>query len=88
MTFAHCEVFRAKVGKGGIISSIFFINRMASKYSELAVQSKQGEEISGEEGDLVPYLIAKTSLSKPEVLTVISEFIFAGVDTVSLTQIL
>ena len=61
---------------------------MASKYSELAVQSKQGEEISGEEGDLVPYLIAKTSLSKPEVLTVISEFIFAGVDTVSLAPML
>ena len=59
---------------------------MAEKYSEKAVKAKiensASDEISGEDGDLIPYLIAKTSMSKPEVLTVISEFIFAGVDTV------
>ena len=61
---------------------------MAAKYSDLAVKTKLGEddEISGEEGDLIPYLIAKTSMTKSEVHTVISEFIFAGVDTVSFVR--
>ena len=56
---------------------------MAAKYSDIAVKAKLSEdEISGEEGDLIPYLISKTPLSSDEVHTVISEFIFAGVDTV------
>lgn len=61
------------------------IREMAAKYSDLAVKTKMGEddEISGEEGDLIPYLITKTSMTKSEVHTVISEFIFAGVDTTS-----
>ena len=56
---------------------------MAAKYSDIAVKAKQGDEISGEEADLIPYLLSKTKLSSDEVHTVISEFIFAGVDTVS-----
>lgn len=69
---------------------MFYFYRMAAKYSDIAVKAKMGEdnEISGEEGDLIPYLIAKTSMSKSEVHTVISEFIFAGVDTVSFVWLL
>ena len=60
--------------------------RMATKYSDIAVKAKQGAEISGEEADLIPYLLSKTQLSGEEVHTIISEFIFAGVDTVSLNH--
>ena len=66
-----------------LYSNVF---RMAAKYSDIAVKAKQEDEISGEEADLIPYLLSKTQLSGEEVHTIISEFIFAGVDTVSLNH--
>ena len=41
------------------------------------------EDLDGENGDLIPYLMTKTDLTEQEVMTLISEFFFAGVDTVS-----
>ncbi|XP_067656061.1 probable cytochrome P450 12a5, mitochondrial [Haliotis asinina] len=45
--------------------------------------SASGQEIDGEHGDLIPYLMTKTDLSQAEVMTVVSEFFFGGVDTTS-----
>lgn len=65
-----------------IWSSVFF--RIAVKYSREALEKfSQDSAIDGEHGDLIPYLLSKTALSEREVLTIICEFIFAGVDTVS-----
>lgn len=62
--------------------SVFF--RIAVKYSREALEKfSQDSAIDGEHGDLIPYLLSKTALSEREVLTIICEFIFAGVDTVS-----
>ncbi|OWF37350.1 probable cytochrome P450 12d1 proximal, mitochondrial [Mizuhopecten yessoensis] len=71
-----------------LIKSQTFIKQIAIKYSNLALEAAQkrleaGENVDGEQGDLVPYLMSKTSLSNEQVLVVISEFIFAGVDTTS-----
>lgn len=61
---------------------VFF--RIAVKYSREALEKfSQDSAIDGEHGDLIPYLLSKTALSEREVLTIICEFIFAGVDTVS-----
>lgn len=58
--------------------------RIAVKYSREALEKfSQDSAIDGEHGDLIPYLLSKTALSEREVLTIICEFIFAGVDTVS-----
>lgn len=67
-----------------LIEAQSFIREIAVKYSREAL-SKIGNDASfdGEHGDLIPYLLSKTSLSEREVLTVICEFIFAGVDTTS-----
>ncbi|XP_060076154.1 probable cytochrome P450 12d1 proximal, mitochondrial [Ylistrum balloti] len=71
-----------------LIKSQNFIKQIAIKYSNLALEAAQkkqndGENVDGEHGDLVPYLMSKTSLTDEQVLVVISEFIFAGVDTTS-----
>ena len=62
---------------------------MANKYSKQALKemeerSKDGTEVDGENGDLIPYLMSKSSLTEEEVFKVISEFILVGVDTVSI----
>ena len=63
---------------------ILLLCRIAVKYSREALgRISQGAAIDGEHGDLIPYLLSKTGLSERQVLTVICEFIFAGVDTVS-----
>ena len=50
---------------------------------EIFSRSDQGDE-DEQGGDLIPYLMTKTDLTEQEVITIISEFFFAGVDTVSL----
>ncbi|XP_048730635.2 cytochrome P450 302a1, mitochondrial-like [Ostrea edulis] len=67
-----------------LIEAQSYIRGIAVKYSKEALE-KLGDNASfdGEHGDLIPYLLSKTSLSEREVLTVICEFIFAGVDTTS-----
>ncbi|XP_033752268.1 probable cytochrome P450 12d1 proximal, mitochondrial [Pecten maximus] len=70
------------------IKSQTIIKEIAIKYSNIALEAAQqrleaGDSVDGEHGDLVPYLMSKSSLSNEDVLTVISEFIFAGVDTTS-----
>ncbi|KAL5007841.1 hypothetical protein ScPMuIL_016647 [Solemya velum] len=62
------------------------IRTMAEKYTDQAVAAAQarvdkGEVMDGERGDLIPYLMTKTELTREDVLAVISDFIFAGVDT-------
>lgn len=49
----------------------------------LEMMSTNELQLDAEGGDLIRYLMTKTDLSQAEVLTVISEFFFAGVDTVS-----
>nr|KAG5693273.1 hypothetical protein BaRGS_011594 [Batillaria attramentaria] len=49
----------------------------------LNMRSEEGSEVDGESGDLIPYLMTKTDLTEAEVMTIISEFFFAGVDTTS-----
>ena len=40
----------------------------------------------GEHGDLIPYLMSKTSLTEEQIFTVITELIFVGVDTVRISN--
>ncbi|XP_071100115.1 probable cytochrome P450 12a5, mitochondrial [Haliotis cracherodii] len=47
------------------------------------VASASGQEIDGEHGDLIPYMMTKTDLTEAEVMTVVTEFFFGGVDTTS-----
>lgn len=66
----------------------YIIRELAIKYSQKALDDVQkridaGEEMDGEQGDLIPYLMSKTELTEDKVLTVISELILAGVDTTS-----
>ncbi|KAK3101877.1 hypothetical protein FSP39_006991 [Pinctada imbricata] len=65
------------------VDTIMYI--LSTKYTALHLEEmeKADDEADGEHGDLIPYLLSKTSLSQEDVLTVISEFIFAGVDTTS-----
>eukprot|EP00105_Crassostrea_gigas_P024628 XP_011444932.1 PREDICTED: cytochrome P450 27C1 [Crassostrea gigas] len=67
-----------------LIEAQGFIREIAVKYSREALEKfSQDSAIDGEHGDLIPYLLSKTALSEREVLTIICEFIFAGVDTTS-----
>ncbi|XP_069133007.1 probable cytochrome P450 CYP44 [Argopecten irradians] len=67
-----------------LIKSQSVINQIAIKYSSRALEATQKTTaVDGEHGDLIPYLMSKTSLSNEQVLVIISEFIFAGVDTTS-----
>ncbi|KAJ8299736.1 hypothetical protein KUTeg_023796 [Tegillarca granosa] len=64
----------------------YIIRQLAVKYSQKALEDVQkrldaGEDVTGEQGDLIPYLMSKTELTEDQVLTVISELILAGVDT-------
>ncbi|XP_022338731.1 cytochrome P450 302a1, mitochondrial-like [Crassostrea virginica] len=77
------RVFRTPSFKK-LIEAQSFIREIAVKYSREALgRISQGAAIDGEHGDLIPYLLSKTGLSERQVLTVICEFIFAGVDTTS-----
>ena len=63
------------------------IHRIAIIYSKRARENIENRAIDdssvdGEHGDLIPYLVSKTSLSEEQIFNVISELIFAGVDTV------
>ncbi|CAC5408175.1 unnamed protein product [Mytilus coruscus] len=70
------------------VKAKIFVKEMANKYSKQALKemeerSKDGTEVDGENGDLIPYLMSKSSLTEEEVFKVISEFILVGVDTTS-----
>lgn len=60
------------------------IKDIATRYCKHALAKLEKESsVDGEHGDLIPYLMSKTSLSAEKVFTVISELIFVGVDTTS-----
>lgn len=64
------------------------IKEIAIKYSKSALknienQKKDCASFDGEHGDLIPYLMSKTSLTEEQIFNVISELIFVGVDTTS-----
>ncbi|PVD33356.1 hypothetical protein C0Q70_04610 [Pomacea canaliculata] len=62
-----------------------FIKEMSTRQAlqTLEMMSTNELQLDAEGGDLIRYLMTKTDLSQAEVLTVISEFFFAGVDTTS-----
>lgn len=60
--------------------------RIAIKYSREALrrlESKADEGGTVDGMDMIPYLLSKSTLSDEQVLRVISELVFVGVDTVS-----
>jgi len=68
-----------------------FIHRIAIKYSKRALENIENRTIDdssvdGEHGDLIPYLMSKTSLTEEQIFTVITELIFVGVDTVRISN--
>lgn len=62
-----------------------FIRELSVKEAmrTLDMHSASGSDVDGESADLIPYLLTKAELSEGEVMTIISEFFFAGVDTTS-----
>ncbi|KAK7478619.1 hypothetical protein BaRGS_00030151 [Batillaria attramentaria] len=71
--------FRKLVRAQGFIRELSLREAMRT----LNMRSEEGSEVDGESGDLIPYLMTKTDLTEAEVMTIISEFFFAGVDTTS-----
>ncbi|KAK3591923.1 hypothetical protein CHS0354_005143 [Potamilus streckersoni] len=59
-----------------------YIRSLAEKYAEKAIQKSKDNTSGTEEteGNLIPYLLSK-ELTHTDVITIITEFFFAGVDT-------
>ncbi|KAL3841870.1 hypothetical protein ACJMK2_019965, partial [Sinanodonta woodiana] len=60
-----------------------YIRNLAEKYAEKAIQKSRDFTCSTEDmqGNLIPYLLSKEELTLTDVITIITEFFFAGVDT-------
>ncbi|XP_076450255.1 cytochrome P450 302a1, mitochondrial-like isoform X2 [Babylonia areolata] len=77
--FRHSASFRK------LVKAQSFIRRLSAQEAirTLTDFTQTDRAVDGESGDLIPYLMTKTELTEQQVMTLISEFFFAGVDTTS-----
>ncbi|XP_070194782.1 probable cytochrome P450 12a5, mitochondrial [Littorina saxatilis] len=90
MEVTHSEMNKIFLSKNSpefkkMVRAQTFIRKLSIQEAERTLEmfSQNEQDVDGESGDLIPYLMTKTSLTEEEVMTLISEFFFAGVDTTS-----
>ncbi|KAL8617548.1 hypothetical protein ACOMHN_055329 [Nucella lapillus] len=90
MEATHSEInkpflFRYSRSFRKLVEAQSFIRELSTQEMKrtLASYAETDSQVDGESGDLIPYLMTKTQLTEQQVLTIISECFFAGVDTTS-----
>lgn len=69
-----------------LVKAQSFIKHLSTQEAKRSLEvfsQSDHNTLDGESGDLIPYLMSKTDLTEAEVMALVSEFFFGGVDTTS-----